>query len=78
MPHHHIFHADKDATASGRNPLAEIQQHCTGHAVWRVLTGTACLLLIGFGIEISVMFDMYTGLTTPDRDDDLHRELSTR
>lgn len=31
-------------------------QHFTGHALWTVPTGTAFLLLIGVGIELSFMF----------------------
>ena len=31
-------------------------QHFSGHALWTVPTGTAFLLLIGVGIEISLMF----------------------
>jgi hypothetical protein len=33
-------------------------QHFTGHALWTVPTGTAFLLLIGVGIEISLMFSV--------------------
>ncbi|MCX6030031.1 MAG: hypothetical protein NT169_12140 [Chloroflexi bacterium] len=31
-------------------------QHFTGHALWTVPTGTAFLLLVGVGIELSFMF----------------------
>ena len=33
-------------------------QHFTGHALWTVPTGTAYLLLIGVGVEISLMFSI--------------------
>ena len=33
-------------------------QHFTGHALWTVPTGTAFLLLIGVGVEISLMFSI--------------------
>ena len=33
-------------------------QHFSGHALWTVPTGTAFLLLIGVGIEISLMFSI--------------------
>ncbi len=33
-------------------------QHFSGHALWTVPTGTAYLLLIGVGIEISFMFSI--------------------
>lgn len=33
-------------------------QHFSGHALWTVPTGTAFLLLIGVGIEISFMFSI--------------------
>jgi hypothetical protein len=31
-------------------------QHFTGHALWTVSTGTAFLILVGVGVEISLMF----------------------
>ncbi|HPK44290.1 MAG TPA: hypothetical protein PLV62_04850, partial [Spirochaetota bacterium] len=31
-------------------------QHFSGHALWTVPTGTAFLLLIGVGVELSFMF----------------------
>lgn len=31
-------------------------QHFTGHALWTVPTGTAFLILVGVGVEISLMF----------------------
>lgn len=33
-------------------------QHFTGHALWTVPTGTAFLLLVGVGIELSFMFSI--------------------
>jgi hypothetical protein len=33
-------------------------QHFSGHALWTVPTGTAFLLLIGVGVEISLMFSI--------------------
>ncbi|MBN2258651.1 MAG: hypothetical protein JW704_12695 [Anaerolineaceae bacterium] len=33
-------------------------QHFSGHALWTVPTGTAFLLLIGVGIELSLMFSV--------------------
>jgi hypothetical protein len=33
-------------------------QHLSGHALWTVPTGTAFLLLIGVGVEISLMFSI--------------------
>lgn len=33
-------------------------QHFSGHALWTVPTGTAFLLLVGVGIELSVMFSV--------------------
>lgn len=33
-------------------------QHFTGHALWTVPTGTAFLLLVGVGVELSLMFSV--------------------
>ena len=33
-------------------------QHFTGHALWTVSTGTAFLLLVGVGVELSLMFSI--------------------
>ena len=33
-------------------------QHFSGHALWTVPTGTAFLLLIGVGVELSLMFSI--------------------
>jgi len=33
-------------------------QHFSGHALWTVPTGTAFLILVGVGIEISLMFSI--------------------
>ncbi|HOB86849.1 MAG TPA: hypothetical protein PKO38_04080 [Bacillota bacterium] len=33
-------------------------QHFSGHALWTVPTGTAFLLLVGVGVEISLMFSI--------------------
>jgi hypothetical protein len=33
-------------------------QHFTGHALWTVPTGTAFLLLVGVGVELSFMFSI--------------------
>ncbi len=33
-------------------------QHVTGHALWTVPTGTAFLLLVGVGVELSLMFSV--------------------
>lgn len=33
-------------------------QHFTGHALWTVPTGTSFLLLVGVGIELSLMFSI--------------------
>ena len=33
-------------------------QHFSGHALWTVPTGTAFLLLIGVGVELSLMFSV--------------------
>jgi len=33
-------------------------QHSTGHALWTVPSGTAFLILVGVGIEISLMFSI--------------------
>lgn len=38
-------------------------QHFSGHALWTVPTGTAFLILVGVGIEISLMFSI-AGLVT--------------
>ena len=38
--------------------LNALIQHFTGHALWTVPTGTAFLLLIGVGIELSFMFSV--------------------
>ena len=37
-------------------------QHFSGHALWTVPTGTAFLILIGVGVELSLMFSI-AGLT---------------
>lgn len=36
--------------------LNALIQHFTGHALWTVPTGTSFLLLVGVGVEISLMF----------------------
>jgi hypothetical protein len=36
--------------------LNALIQHFTGHALWTVPTGTAFLLLVGVGVELSFMF----------------------
>lgn len=41
--------------------LNALIQHFSGHALWTVPTGTSYLLLIGVGIELSLMFSI-TGL----------------
>lgn len=33
-------------------------QHFTGHALWTVPTGTAFLILVGVGVELSLMFSV--------------------
>src|SRR5512138_1968649 len=38
--------------------LNALIQHFSGHALWTVPTGTAFLLLVGVGIEISFMFSI--------------------
>jgi len=38
--------------------LNALIQHFTGHALWTVPTGTAFLLLVGVGIELSFMFSI--------------------
>ncbi len=38
--------------------LNALIQHFTGHALWTVPTGTAFLLLVGVGVEISLMFSI--------------------
>ncbi len=38
--------------------LNAVIQHFSGHALWTVPTGTAFLLLIGVGVEISLMFSV--------------------
>jgi hypothetical protein len=38
--------------------LNALIQHFSGHALWTVPTGTAYLLLIGVGIELSLMFSV--------------------
>ncbi|WP_371805981.1 hypothetical protein [Candidatus Lokiarchaeum ossiferum] len=38
-------------------------QHWSGHALWTVPTGTAYLILVGVGIELSLMFSI-AGLAT--------------
>ncbi len=38
--------------------LNALIQHFTGHALWTVPTGTAFLLLIGVGVELSLMFSV--------------------
>jgi hypothetical protein len=38
--------------------LNALIQHFAGHALWTVPTGTAFLLLIGVGVEISLMFSV--------------------
>lgn len=41
--------------------LNALIQHFSGHALWTVPTGTSFLLLVGVGIELSLMFSV-TGL----------------
>jgi hypothetical protein len=41
--------------------LNALIQHFSGHALWTVPTGTSYLLLVGVGIELSLMFSV-TGL----------------
>lgn len=41
--------------------LNALVQHFSGHALWTVPTGTSFLLLVGVGIELSLMFSV-TGL----------------
>lgn len=41
--------------------LNALIQHFSGHALWTVPTGTSLLLLVGVGIELSLMFSV-TGL----------------
>ena len=45
-------------------------QHCSGHALWTVPTGTGFLLLVGVGAELSIMFAaagiVYSKLLDPD------------
>ena len=41
--------------------LNALIQHFSGHALWTVPTGTSFLLLVGVGIELSLMFSI-TGL----------------
>src|SRR5512141_2605980 len=36
--------------------LNALIQHFSGHALWTVPTGTAFLLLVGVGVELSLMF----------------------
>jgi hypothetical protein len=38
--------------------LNALVQHFSGHALWTVPTGTAFLILVGVGIEISLMFSI--------------------
>lgn len=38
--------------------LNALIQHFSGHALWTVPTGTAFLLLIGVGVELSLMFSI--------------------
>jgi hypothetical protein len=38
--------------------LNALIQHFSGHALWTVPTGTAFLLLIGVGVELSLMFSV--------------------
>jgi hypothetical protein len=38
--------------------LNALIQHFSGHALWTVPTGTAFLLLVGVGIELSLMFSI--------------------
>lgn len=38
--------------------LNALIQHFSGHALWTVPTGTAFLILVGVGIEISLMFSI--------------------
>ncbi len=38
--------------------LNALVQHFSGHALWTVPTGTAFLLLVGVGVEISLMFSI--------------------
>src|SRR5512136_667828 len=38
--------------------LNALIQHFSGHALWTVPTGTGFLLLVGVGIEISLMFSV--------------------
>ncbi len=38
--------------------LNALIQHFTGHALWTVPTGTAFLLLVGVGVELSLMFSI--------------------
>ena len=35
-------------------------QHFSGHALWTAPTGTAFLILIGVGVELSLMFSIAT------------------
>jgi len=38
--------------------LNALVQHFSGHALWTVPTGTAFLLLVGVGVELSLMFSI--------------------
>ena len=41
-----------------RRDRQRLVQHFSGHALWTVPTGTAFLLLIGVGVELSLMFSV--------------------
>src|SRR5512133_1653989 len=55
--------------------LNALIQHFSGHALWTVPTGTAFLLLIGVGIELSLMFSVAGLVLSKLLPDDPHLKL---
>jgi len=50
-------------------------QHFTGHALWTVPTGTAFLLLVGVGVELSLMFSVAGLIYSKLLDDDPKKKI---
>jgi hypothetical protein len=50
-------------------------QHFTGHALWTVPTGTAFLILVGVGIELSFMFSIAGLVLSKLLPDDPHKRI---
>jgi hypothetical protein len=50
-------------------------QHFSGHALWTVPTGTAFLLLVGVGVELSLMFSIAGLVLSKLLPDDPHAKI---